>query len=192
MKKKIFSLAFIMCLFAVTVGSTAAYFTASETATNVITTKNVNIDILETTVVTDKNGVTEEVPFGSVSFDQVMPTAVVSKIVRVQMPKDSAEAWVRVKIDKIVTLVDDTAGNEDYMLIDVKDDWIQGGDGWFYYTEPLNADELTDPIFEEVHFSYEMGNSHQKATAKIIITAQAVHTANNGSSVLEAAGWPEE
>lgn len=190
MKKKIFSLALVIGLLAIAVGSTAAYFTTSETAHNVITTHKVDIAIQETTVVADENGKIEEVPFGSVSFEHVMPTATVSKIVKVQMPKDSATAWVRVKIEKNVTLADNTAGNTDYMMIDIEDGWKQGEDGWFYYEKPLKAEDITEPIFEEVQFSHAMGNNHQNATANIVITAQAVQTANNGSTVMEAAGWP--
>lgn len=190
MKRKIFSLALVIGLLAIAVGSTAAYFTTSETAHNVITTHKVNIDIQETTIVADENGKIEEVPFGSVSFEHVMPTATVSKIVKVQMPKDSATAWVRVKIEKNVTLADNTAGNTDYMMIDIEDGWEQGEDGWYYYEKPLKAEGITEPIFEKVQFSHAMGNNHQNAKANIVITAQAVQTANNGSTVMEAAGWP--
>lgn len=190
MKRKIFSLALVIGLLAIAVGSTAAYFTTSETAHNVITTHKVNIDIQETTIVADENGKIEEVPFGSVSFEHVMPTATVSKIVKVQMPKDSATAWVRVKIEKNVTLADNTAGNTDYILLDIEDGWEQGEDGWYYYEKPLKAEGITEPIFEKVQFSHAMGNNHQNAKANIVITAQAVQTANNGSTVMEAAGWP--
>lgn len=190
MKRKIFSLALVIGLLAIAVGSTAAYFTTGETAHNVITTHKVDIAIQETTVVADENGKIEEVPFGSVSFEHVMPTATVSKIVKVQMPKDSATAWVRVKIEKNVTLADNTAGNTDYMMIDIEDGWEQGEDGWYYYEKPLKAEGITEPIFEKVQFSHAMGNNHQNAKANIVITAQAVQTANNGSTVMEAAGWP--
>ena len=191
MKKKIFSLALVIGLFAVTAGSTAAFFTASETAHNTITTHKVDIEIQETTIVTDENGLIAELPFGSVTFDSFMPTATVSKIVKVQMPEDSADAWVRVRMTKEVTLADGTAGNTDYILIDTMSGWIAGEDGWYYYEVPMTSGDITTPLFEEVHFSQEMDNAHQRATANITITAQAVQTAHNGESVLEAAGWPQ-
>lgn len=191
MKKKIFSLALVIGLFAVTAGSTAAFFTASETAHNTITTHKVDIEIQETTIVTDENGLVEELPFGSVTFDSVMPTATVSKIVKVQMPEDSADAWVRVRITKDVILADGTAGNADYILIDTEDGWIEDEDGWYYYEKPMTSGDITTPLFEEVQFSQAMDNTHQRATANIIITAQAVQTAHNGATVTEAAGWPE-
>ena len=44
---------------------------------------------------------------------------------------------------------------------------------------------------EEVRFSAEMGNAYQNCTANVVISAQAVQTANNGDTVMEAAGWPD-
>ena len=191
MKKKIFSLALVIGLLAVTAGSTVAFFATTETAHNVITTHKVDIEIQETTIVSDENGVLEELPFGSVTFDSVMPTATVSKIVKVQMPEDSADAWVRVRITKDVTLADGTAGNTDYILIDTEDGWTAGEDGWYYYEKPMTSGDITTPLFEEVQFSQAMDNTHQRATANITIMAQAVQTAHNGATVMEAAGWPE-
>ena len=108
------------------------------------------------------------------------------------MPEDSADAWVRVRITKDVTLADGTAGNTDYILIDTEDGWTAGEDGWYYYEKPMTSGDITTPLFEEVQFSQAMDNTHQRATANITITAQAVQTAHNGATVMEAAGWPSE
>ena len=35
-----------------------------------------------------------------------------------------------------------------------------------------------------------MGNEYQNATATVDVIAQAVQTANNGTSAADAAGWP--
>ena len=37
-----------------------------------------------------------------------------------------------------------------------------------------------------------MTNEYQNCTVEVIVKAQGVQTANNGSSALEAAGWPAE
>jgi len=48
-------------------------------------------------------------------------------------------------------------------------------------------------LFWEVVFSgVNMTNEYQNCTIEIDVDAQAVQTANNGSSVLEAAGWSAE
>lgn len=59
----------------------------------------------------------------------------------------------------------------------------------FYYEKVLAPGEITEPVMEEVRFSAEMGNAYQNCTANIVISAQAVQTANNGDTVMEAAGW---
>ena len=65
-------------------------------------------------------------------------------------------------------------------------------DGWWYYNEPLDNGEITDPIFEQVSFSAEkLGNKYEGATLTITVTASAVQVANNGDSALECGGWSE-
>ena len=57
-------------------------------------------------------------------------------------------------------------------------------------TKPVAAGKTTDILFDTVTFAPQMGNEYQNCTANIKISAQAVQTANNGKTVLEAKGWP--
>ena len=68
--------------------------------------------------------------------------------------------------------------------------WTEGEDGYWYYNKALESGETTAPLFDTVEFALKMGNEYQESTCVIDVTAQAVQTANNGSSALEAAGWP--
>ena len=43
-----------------------------------------------------------------------------------------------------------------------------------------------------VTFAPEMGNEYQGSTAHIDVKADAVQVANNGETVLDALGWPQE
>ena len=54
----------------------------------------------------------------------------------------------------------------------------------------LRREKATEILFDTVHFAPEMGNEYQNCTANIIISAQAVQTANNGDTVMDAKGWP--
>ena len=66
-------------------------------------------------------------------------------------------------------------------------------DGWWYYNTALQTGEITKPLFEKVVFSGpDMDNKYQLCTVVIDVTAQAVQQANNGTTVWEALGWPEE
>lgn len=68
-------------------------------------------------------------------------------------------------------------------------DWTEK-DGYYYYKEALKPGEVTAPIFTAVTFKPEMGNEYQNATATVDVSAQAVQTANNGDTVMDAKGWP--
>ena len=69
-------------------------------------------------------------------------------------------------------------------------DWTEK-DGYYYYTKPLKPGEVTAPIFTAVTFKADMGNEYQNATATVDVFAQAVQTANNGATVMDAQGWPK-
>ena len=72
----------------------------------------------------------------------------------------------------------------------VGENWHTDSDGYIYYAKPVAAGEATEILFDTVHFAPEMGNEYQNCTANIIISAQAVQTANNGNTVMDAKGWP--
>ena len=61
-------------------------------------------------------------------------------------------------------------------------------DGYYYYLKPVSTGASTDILFDEVAFASSMGNEYQNCKTEIIISAQAVQTANNGATVAEADG----
>ncbi len=183
-KRKLFSLAVIaMCLSIVGTG-TLAYFTDSTTAHNVITTGNIDIELIETkadgSIFTDVIG--------------VMPGTSVSKIVEVKNVGDNA-AWVRVNVDKEINLRNGEAGDADaYLSIDYNTgnsdtQWTKDG-SYYYYNQALAPNSKTSPLFREVLFSANMGNEYQNSTAQVYVYAQATQVDNNGTTVLTADGWP--
>lgn len=194
MKKKLLLLATVIACFAIAVTGTLAYFSADDTAHNVITTGGVNIKVVEQTRNDDKT----LVDFPEEGIQGVMPGTSVSKIVRIQNTGVS-EAWIRVKMD--ASILDEqgkdlplTIGDSEKAVVEfsVLTGWLDGGDGYWYYEKPVSAGEMTDILLEEVRFSEEMGNEYQNCTANLLISAEAVQTANNGETVLDAQGWPEE
>ena len=64
-------------------------------------------------------------------------------------------------------------------------------DGYYYHLMPVATESSTEILFDEVYFAPTMGNEYQNCKTEIIVYAQAVQTANNGTTVEEAAGWPE-
>ena len=82
-------------------------------------------------------------------------------------------------------------GDAPVMTYEVGRNWSLSEDGYYYYALPVTPGESTELLFDTVSFAPEMGNEYQDCTANIVISAQAVQTANNGQTVLEAQGWSE-
>lgn len=185
--KKIAALAVVLACLAVGVQSTIAYFSATDTATNVITTGNIKIKLHEQRVGDNNNDGTLE-PFEDVVG--VVPGDSVSKIVTVENTGNNP-AWVRISLEKAISLAEGVEGEIDPSLVtfDIGDDWVER-DGWYYYTKVLNASETTTAFFNNVIFSENMGNMYQDSTVTVSLIVHATQTAHNGTSVWEADGWP--
>ncbi len=193
MKKKLLFLGTVVICLSILASGTIAYFTAEGTAHNVITTGGIDIAIIEKTE--SEDGTLVDFPEDGLSG--IMPGYAVSKIVSVKNTGLN-EAWIRVRVEQNILaedgmelplLVNETIPAMSFAIDDEK--WMQK-DGWYYYHAPVLPENVTDILFEEVRFAPEMGNEYAGCTTNISIFAQAVQTANNGGTVLEAVGWPTE
>ncbi len=191
MKKKMISIAAIVICLSILTSGTLAYRTVADTARNVITSNGIDVELVEQQLVGDTLVAypNTEIP--------VMPTTEVSKIVSAK--NNEAPAWIRMKYTMTVTDADNKIldiSQEDLakvILINTNDENWTEKDGWFYYNTAVNKDETTKPLFTEVTFSGpNMDNTYQQTTVKINVVVQAVQKANNGTTVLDATGWPEE
>ena len=182
MKRKFLILSVLALCFSLFAAETIAYFTADSKAHNVITTGGVQIAVQEWA---DEE---RTMPFEDVTG--VMPETTVTKIVEIKNTGVS-DAWVRVMVDKKIVLPTGSI-TPDASLVELvcnTADWTEK-DGYYYYTKALKPGEVTAPIFTAVTFKADMGNEYQNATATVDVSAQAVQTANNGATVLDAQGWP--
>lgn len=180
-KGKLLALALLAAGAACLALGTAAFFSAETTAHNVITTGGVEIELREWA---DE---ARETPFEDVTG--VLPGAEITKIAQIENT-GASDAWIRVQLDVAVLLDGEHLPAEPVALDINTEDWTAGEDGYYYYSRALKAGETTAPIFTTVTFANEMGNEYQNATATVDVAAQAVQTANNGASALDAAGWP--
>lgn len=187
MRKKLIATAVVAICLSFIAYSTIAYFTHENTATNVITSGNIKIDLHE--YARDENG--NPVDFKDVIG--IVPAQTVSKIVTVENT-GSNDAYIRIKIDKSITLADGVEGTPNVNLIALdfdSDNWT-AKDGYYYYNIPLAPGKTTTALFENVTFDPSMDNMYQKSTATIKVNAQATQVKNNGTDVWTAAGWPED
>lgn len=181
MKRKLLILSVLAICIATLAAGTLAYFTSEGKAHNVITTGGVEITVQE--------WADEEKTKPFENLTGVMPNTTVTKIAEIKNT-GASDAWVRVKVEKNIKLQGD--GKPDTGLVELTlntADWTEK-DGYYYYTKVLKPGEVTAPIFTAVTFKPDMGNEYQNATATVDVTAQAVQTANNGATVMDAQGWP--
>lgn len=188
-KWKIAALCAVLACLAIAATGTLAFFTASETAHNVITSGGVAIDLIEQS--RDETG--RLTPWQDV--DGVMPGAEVSKIVTVQNT-GASDAWVRLRVETSIELSRPQPGDAkgapapSLLVLNINTaDWTEK-DGYYYYNQPLKPGQTTTPLFETVTFDAAMGNEYQGSAFSVDVFAQAVQVANNGTSALTAAGWP--
>lgn len=177
-RRRIALIAAIICIVALIAGGTIAYFTAEETAYNVITTAGVDMELHEET----DGGL----PFPDEGISGVMPGDDVTKKVYIENT-GSADFYVRIAVEKKIT--PDTLGLE-YIKLDINDtDWTEK-DGYYYYNKPVKPGEETTPLFTQVSFDEEMPNEYQECTVEVDVAAQCVQSKNNGETVFDAVGWP--
>lgn len=187
MKKKIFATAIAAICLSLSAFGTLAYFTAEDTAHNVITSGNIKIDLLEWA---DKD---KTVPFPEKGLSGAMPGSKITKIVEVKNT-GSNDAYVRVRVKKDIILAGktDKKPDTDLMILDFnKTSWTLEKDGFYYYKKALKPGEMTEPLFASVKFDTKMDNLYKNSTATVDVFAYAVQSANNGDTVFNAAGWPE-
>ncbi len=186
MKKwKIVALCTVLACLSIVASGTLAYFTAQETAHNVITSGGVAIQLHEFS----DNGSDGLTPWEDV--EGVMPGAEISKIVTVENT-GASEAWVRIKVDKTITLANkEVIPNPEVMKLDINPEFWTEQDGYYYYKYPLAPGYSTRELFTTVTFdAVKMDNDYQNCNATIDVKADAVQVANNGTTALTAAGWP--
>lgn len=195
MKKKIFSLALVICCIAILCFSgTLAYFTADDVATNVLTTGKIDIQLNEVTLEVDPT-TGDPVPFEDVTG--VMPNEEVDKIVTVENINLAEPAFVRVSVQPEIQLADKYADKQaevDLTLIEIdyNTEYWTFKDGYWYYNKVLDTSAESEPLFTNVHFSKDMGNMYQNAKVTVHVAAYAVQSENNpGQTALTAQGWPE-
>ena len=181
MKKKILTLSLLFIFVSLFAGGTLAYFTATETARNSITAGNISIDLIEK----DAEGKPFEDVLGVLPGDEVVKEVTVKNT-------GSNPCWVRAGVDRKINLTGEGTADLSLLEIDFNTNEWGEADGFFYYSKLLQPGETTVPLFTKVRFRDDMSNIYMGCTAEVKVDAQAVQAANNGSTVLEANGWPAE
>jgi len=180
-KRKFVLLAALLICISIFAGSTLAYFTASETAHNVITTGSLSMDLVEET--------TGGKPWPKEGIKGVMPGMVVDKIPYVVNTGD-IDFYTRMSVSMKVTASDGkTILSDKHISLDYNiKDWTEKN-GVYYYNGVVKSGKQTEPLFTKVTFDTKMNNAYMNARVEIDVHAEAVQSKNNGESPLSATGW---
>lgn len=171
MKKKsiITMVAALALVGAIGVGSTLAYFTDNDAASNTVTMGHVDIDL------TEKSG--DEITDEGLTFDHIVPGDVFSKEPIITVDAKSENCYLRAKV--VVEGLDAThvadlfADNN----IDIQNGWVLSTDGYYYYQSVVEAEDEVS-LFTTVTIPTAWGNEVADEEFTIAITAEAIQADN--------------
>lgn len=184
MKKKIAALVLVIALAATAViGGTLAYFTDTDQAENVFTVGNVEIKLTEP----------EWDDHGKAEAETVYPGEPLDKDPTVENI-GSNPCFVRISVTGLDQFGD--KGKIEYLTEwqqgELGEGWVDGGDGYFYWTKPLvvvgtENDEWnqglpskTTPLFDQIKMPTGLTGSED--AQPIVVTAEAVQAQGAKSS----------
>ena len=161
-----------------------AYYTNLGTATNVVTSGNLELTIRE---MTDQGTAFPE------EGVYVIPGDVVSKVVTVENSCDHP-FYLRVKL--VYGSDSKALSAEDCLKLNINTQYWTYKDGWYYYTGILEPGEETPQVFSTVEIvGSQVDTSHIGKILELTVLAQAVQSENNpiqNGDTTTANGWPAE
>ena len=183
-KSRLLLIAVTAILLTVLTQPTLAYYTTVGTATNVVTSGNITLQINE---MTDQG---TKFPEKGV---YIIPGDIVSKVVTVENICEHP-FYLRVKLVSGIDSQELPA--EDCFKLNINSENWKLHDGWYYYTGILQPGDETPHVFSHVEIvGSKVDNSHIGKTLQLTVLAQAVQSENNpltGGETFTAAGWPAE
>lgn len=147
---------------ALVIGGTLAYFTDTKTATNTFTVGNVTIDLSEPAWdASGKIDAPESYPGEALAKDPtVTNTGANPCLVRIHIgwPEQTGALEYRT----------------DYVSNKLGDNWVYGGDGYFYYLKALPVNGKTDALFDQIVVPADLTNEDATVDYNVVVTAYAV------------------
>ena len=162
---------------AIGVGSTLAYFTANDTATNVVTMGHVDITLTEKSVSEDGRLEVGTITDDGLTFANVVPGDKFSKEPIITVGSNSEDCYLRAKV--VVEGLDATHVADLFKdnNIDIQDGWVLSTDGYYYYQSVVEAEDEVS-LFKTVTIPTAWGNEVADEEFTIAITAEAIQADN--------------
>lgn len=161
-----------------------AFYTTFGTATNVVTSGNITLQI---------NEMTDQGTEFSQEGVYVIPGDVVSKAVTVE---NICQHPFYLRVKPVYGIDDQALPYEDCFKLNINTESWTLKDGWYYYTGILQPGEETPYVFSHVEIvGSQVDNSYIGKTLQLTVLAQAVQSENNpiqNNDTTTAQGWPAE
>lgn len=184
-KLRFFAIGLAAIILSLLTQGSLAYYTVVGTATNVVTSGSITMQINERT--------DQGTPFPDEGV-YIIPGDIVSKVVTVENRCDHP-FYLRVKI--VYGINNQQLPYEDCFKLNINtQNWIYH-DGWYYYNGILEPGHETPYIFSNVEIvGSQVDNSYIGSTLSLTVDAQAVQSENNPLPVdgdyTSVVGWPAE
>ena len=187
-KLKFLSIAIISILLTFVTQGTLAYYSTVGKAVNVVTMGEIKMEIHETTMSSQN----QPVPFPEDGV-YITPGDIVSKKVEIKNVCDQP-FYLRVKM--VYGIENTELTSDECFSLNINEEYWKLVDGWYYYTDILEPDEITPHVFSEVEIvGAKLDNSYFGKTLTLTVKAQAVQSKNNpveNMATHTASGWPVE
>lgn len=181
-KSRLLLIALAAILLTVLTQPSLAYYTTVGTATNVVTSGGIQLQIHEKTA--DGSDFPEEGIY-------IIPGDIVSKQVSVENVCKHP-FYLRVKL--VGGTTNDTLTPDDCLKMDIDTiNWTYM-DGYYYYNRILQPGEITPALFTQVEIvGSKVNQTHIGSTLSLTVNAYAVQSENNPAEhPWDASGWPAE
>lgn len=157
------------------VGGTLAWFTDTETATNVVTTGNVDIAWYEDGPEdTDFKQINKE--HTGVQFGKDVPVTPGATLEKQAIVKNEGknDAFIRAKIEIDASVADVVTANT------LDNNWQFAEDGWYYYVGVVADGDKTEMLIDSLKVADTADNSYTNLeNVNVILKAEAIQADNN-------------
>ena len=162
--------------------SSLAYYTTVGTATNVVTSGGVQLQIHEKTA--DGSDFPKEGVY-------IIPGDIVSKKVFVE---NVCAHPFYLRVELVSSTTNDALTPDDCLKMDIDTQNWTYVDGFYYYNRILLPGEVTEDLFTQVEIvGSKVDNSHIGSTLSLTVNAYAVQSENNPAEhPWDASGWPAD
>lgn len=181
MKRKLLLAGCAVLLSACMTAGSFAYFSKETRAVSFVTTGKIDVRLKE------RGADGDDAPADGIV---ILPGSRIRKAVSAEN-RGAHPAYVRMKL--LTGVSGDSLPADGCLLIDPDLAHWTFRDGWYYLNEALPAGQESPPLFTEIRASgpqIDVRYLGRTFTADVLLSA--VQSENNGSTVFDASGWPEE